>query len=82
MGIPCGWVALPPGLHSMRSTLEVVLNGADDPGPPEQQVCRSRSVTTIPTQAETSGGSGFTGWCVLWWSARLCRCSLGGSFSR
>jgi len=43
--------------------LEVVLNGADDPGPPEQQV-QVEIVTNIPTQAETAAGSGFT-WVVV-----------------
>ncbi|MCT0199342.1 TPM domain-containing protein [Synechococcus sp. CS-1325] len=43
--------------------LEQVLSGADDPGPPlelEQPVV----VTSIPTQAETAAGSGFT-WVVI-----------------
>lgn len=43
--------------------LEVVLNGADDPGPPEQQE-QAEVVTNIPTRAETAAGSGFT-WVVV-----------------
>jgi len=56
----------------------VVLNGADDPGPPEQQV-HGRDRPNIPTQAETLAGSGFT-WVVraVGGSAR-CASSLGGS---
>jgi len=52
-------IALPPGLHSMRQPLEVVLNGADDPGPfPSSRCMRDRH--NIPTQAENAAGSALT----------------------
>lgn len=43
--------------------LEQVLGGADDPGPP-QELEQPVVVSSIPTQAETAAGSGFT-WVVV-----------------